>query len=142
MKRSSESVRASVAELNAVLGQAAFVAGYAFEVVAASHGECHLRVPFKNSLERPGGIINGIVIMGAADVAMWLAIMTVRGTEEVWVTADMKTAFLRSGKQEPLLCTARVLKVGKRSAYGTVECVGALSGLLAHHVVTYAHIAK
>lgn len=75
--------------------------------------------------------------MGAADVAMWLAIMTRCGTDEQWVTFDMKTAFLRSGRHEAFLCTARVLKLGKRSAYGTAECRGAESGLLAHHALTY-----
>jgi len=142
MKKSNESALASVAELKTVLDNATFVAGYDFEVVAATHGECQLRVPFNAKLERPDGIINGVTIMGAADVAMWLAIMTVRGTEEDWVTSDLKTAFLRSGKKESLLCIARVLKMGKRTAYGTAECVGAKSGLLAHHTVTYARIVK
>jgi acyl-coenzyme A thioesterase PaaI-like protein len=78
--------------------------------------------------------------MGAADVALWLAIMTQRGTAEHWVTSDMKTAFLRSARQEAFLCTARVLKLGKRSAYGTAESRGAASGLLAHHVLTYVKV--
>jgi acyl-coenzyme A thioesterase PaaI-like protein len=83
-----------------------------------------------------------MTLMGAADVAMWLAIMTLRGVEERWVTSDMKTAFLRSGRQEDFVCTARVLKIGKRSAYGTAECTGASSGLLAHHVLTYVRAAE
>jgi len=37
--------------------------------------------------------------MAAADVAMWLAIMTRLGTAEVAVTAEMKTNFL-SGAME------------------------------------------
>jgi acyl-coenzyme A thioesterase PaaI-like protein len=67
---------------------------------------------------------------------MWLAIMTKRGTAEHWVTSDMKTAFLRSGRQEDFLCTTKVT-IGNRSAYGVAECAGARSGLLAHHVLTY-----
>jgi len=78
--------------------------------------------------------------MGAADVAVWLAIMTLRGTEETWVTSDMKTAFLRSGRREDILCTARILKIGNRSAYGTVDTIGSSSGLLAHHVLTYVKV--
>jgi len=140
MKKSSEVAQATLTELNAVLRRATFVEGYGFKAVAMGRGECQLRVPFQVRSERPGGIINGITIMGAADVAMWLAIMTLRGTAEAWVTTDLKTSFLRSGKKEPLLCTARVLKLGKRTAYGTVECVGAKTGLVAHHTVTYARI--
>lgn len=131
---------ATVAELNAVLEQTAFLKPYGFRVASCGAGVCSLHVAFDPALERPGGIVSGMTLMGAADVAMWLAIMTLRGTAEHWVTTDMKTAFLRSARQEDVTCTARVLKPGKRSMYGTAECQGAGSGLLAHHVLTYARV--
>ena len=99
-----------------------------------------LRVPFVRTLERPGGIVSGMTLMGAADVAMWLAIMTLRGIAEHWVTADMKTAFLRSAREEDIACDARILKPGRRSMYGAAECRGADSRLIAHHVITYARV--
>src|ERR1035437_3862367 len=133
-------IQTSVADLNAVLERTPFLKSYGFSVQSCAPGECVLRVPFSPALERPGGIVSGMTLMGAADVAMWLAIMTQRGTEEHWVTSDMKTAFLRSGRQEDFRCTARILKLGKRTAYGTVETVGASSGLLAHHVLTYTRV--
>lgn len=128
----------SLADLSAVLTGTKFLAGYDFEVEACATGACDLRVPFKPALERPGGIVSGMTIMGAADVAMWLAIMTTRGTEEHWVTSDMKTAFLRPGINEALLCKARVLRLSRRLVYGQVETHGQSSGLIAHHVVTYS----
>ena len=131
------SVLASLPELESVLAQTDFLAGYGLRVEACAPGECDLLVPFKSELERPGGLVSGMIIMGAADVAMWLAIMTRQGTTETWVTSDMKTAFLRSGIRESIVCKARVLKLGRRTAYGTVETHGASSGLLAHHVVSY-----
>jgi len=131
---------ATVAGLNAVLEQTAFLKPYGFRVTSCDAGVCTLHVPFDPLLERPGGIVSGMTLMGAADVAMWLAIMTLRGTVEHWVTTDMKTAFLRSARQEDVTCTARVLKPGKRSMYGTAECQSAGSGLLAHHVLTYARV--
>jgi acyl-coenzyme A thioesterase PaaI-like protein len=134
-------IRTSVADLNAVLEGTPFLKPYGFKVESCAPGECVLRVPFDSALERPGGIVSGMTIMGAADVAMWLAIMTLRGTDEHWVTSDMKTAFLRSGRQEDFICTARILKLGKRTAYGTAECNGVASGLLAHHVLTYVKVA-
>ena len=134
-------VRTSVADLNAVLERTSFLKAYGFAVQSCGAGECVLRVPFDPALERPGGIVSGMTVMGAADVAMWLAIMTQRGTEEHWVTSDMKTAFLRSGRQEDFLCSARILKLGKSAAYGTAECNGVASGLLAHHVLTYVKVS-
>lgn len=131
---------ASVEQLNAVLAESAFLAPYGFFVRSCEVGQCTLIVPFSASLERPGGIVSGMTIMGAADVAMWLAIMTQRGTGEHWVTTDMKTAFLRSARQENVVCVARTLKLGKRTAYGTAECSNERGELLAHHVISYARV--
>lgn len=131
----------SVQDLNRVLESSRFLAAYHFEVTACSAGECELLVPFKPEFQRPGGIVSGMTIMGAADVAMWLAIMTTRGTAEHWVTSDMKTAFLRPGADESLRCTARVLRLGGRTAYGTVETSGQSGALLAHHTVSYAKVS-
>ncbi len=132
----------SVATLNKVLNEASFLDGLGFEARACAPGECVLHVPYLPRNDRPGGVINGMTIMGAADVAMWLAILSARGVNEQWVTADMKTSFLKAGRKESMTCTAKVLKLSQRSAYGTVEIHGADSGLLTHHVLTFAKIEK
>ena len=129
-----------VVELNQVLADTPFLQSYGFRVEAAQHGECNLIVPYQASLERPGGIVSGMTLMGAADVAMWLAIMTLRGVAERWVTTDMKTAFLRSARSEDIACRACVLKAGTRTMYGTAECRNRTAGLIAHHVLTYARV--
>ncbi|RFP09942.1 MULTISPECIES: PaaI family thioesterase [unclassified Duganella] len=136
----NEAPRMSVDQLNTVLAQSAFLAPYGFSVRSCEEKQCTLIVPFSASLERPGGIVSGMTIMGAADVAMWLAIMGERGTQEQWVTTDMKTAFLRSARQENVVCVARILKLGKRTVYGTAECSNEQGQLLAHHVISYARI--
>ena len=129
-----------VSELNQLLADTPFLRPYGFRVESTGVGECTLVVPFQSSLERPGGIVSGLTMMGAADVAMWLAIMTLRGMAEQWVTSDMKTAFLKSARGEDISCSARVLKPGKRTMYGTAECRSAAAGLVAHHVLTYARV--
>jgi len=130
----------SVAELNRVLADTPFLEPYGFRVESTGAGECTLIVPFRAALERPGGIVSGMTLMGAADVAMWLAIMTLRGVEEHWVTSDMKTAFLKSARNEDIACSARVLRAGRRTIYGTAECRSEAVGLIAHHVLTYARV--
>ena len=129
-----------LSELNQLLADTPFLRPYGFRVESTGVGECTLVVPFQSSLERPGGIVSGLTMMGAADVAMWLAIMTLRGMAEQWVTSDMKTAFLKSARGEAISCSARVLKPGKRAMYGTAECRSAAAGLVAHHVLTYARV--
>jgi acyl-coenzyme A thioesterase PaaI-like protein len=53
----------------------------------------------------------------------------------------MKTAFLNSARETDIHCDARVLKLGKRTAYGTAECRAADGVLLAHHVLSYALVS-
>ena len=129
---------ASVEAFDRLLADSAFLRPYGYRVDSIGAGECTLIVPFHPALERPGGIVSGLTMMGAADVAMWLAVMTLRGTSEYWVTSDMKTAFLRKARSEDLTCVARILKPGRRVMYGAVESHGAGTGMVAHHVITYA----
>lgn len=134
----STELACSVEELTQVLADTAFLKPYGFMVQSCAPGECTIVVPYASSLERPGGMVSGMTIMGAADVAMWLAIMTRRGKVERWVTSDMKTAFLSSARETDIYCVARILKLGKRTSYGIAECRDAAGQLLAHHVVSYS----
>jgi uncharacterized protein (TIGR00369 family) len=141
MDSSSKSAQiVGVAELNLVLSKASFLEGLGFEALSCAPGECVLKVPYLPRNDRPGGVINGMTIMGAADVAMWLAILSARSVDEQWVTTDMKTSFLKAGRREAMICTAKVLKLGKRTAYGTVDIRGADSSLLTHHVLSFAKV--
>ena len=69
---------ASIEELNDVLAATPFLKPYGFMVKTCHPGECTIVVPFVASLERPGGILSGMTLMGAADVAMWLAVDAIR----------------------------------------------------------------
>ena len=115
----------------------AFTKAYAFVVAAIAPGSCTLRVPHLPHFERPGGIVSGQVFMTAADVAMWLAIKTLRGIDDPSVTSHMQTHFLRSARGEGFSCTATVLSPGRRTIFGTAECLSPTGQLLAHHTLTY-----
>jgi uncharacterized protein (TIGR00369 family) len=132
---------ASDAELRRILEDVAFTRAYGFRLHAIGDGQCTLEVPFQAHFERPGGIVSGQVFMAAADVAMWLAIMTRLGVRDGSVTAGMTTAFLGAARREPFRCTARVVKLGRRLVYGVAESQGAGGRLLAHHFLTYARAA-
>lgn len=137
----SESV-VSLDALNAVIEDSPFLSSYGVRATSCAHGECEVMMPFTEGLERSDGLISGMALMGAADVAFWLAIMTARGLDETWVTSDMQSAFLRSGRDEAIICTARVLRIGRASVYGTAECRGSNSAdLLSHHTMRWARVS-
>lgn len=58
-------------ELKQVLSESAFARIYNFKLQSFGSGECTLKMPFQEDLERPGGIVAGSIFMTAADVAMW-----------------------------------------------------------------------
>lgn len=124
-------------EVERILGETGFIRVLGFELSELGAGECALKVPFQKAFLRPGEIIAGPVLIAAADVAMWLAIMTERGPGDKSVTLDLKTAFLNSAGAQDFVCRARVLKFGKRLVYGVAECSSLDDRLLTHHTVTY-----
>ena len=117
--------------------ESAFTKSYGFVVKAASAGSCTLEVPYHPQFDRPDGIVSGQVLMTAADVAMWLAIKTLRGIDDPSVTSDMQTHFLERARGEAFTCKAVVIKLGRRTSYGTAECVSSGGTLLAHHTMSY-----
>ena len=124
-------------DLQNLLDTAEFLRPYGFRVVTADNEKCTIELPHRAALERPGGIINGPALMAAADCAMWLAIKARLGVEGDALTSELNTAFLAPAKGEHVYCTARILKMGRRSIYGVAECHGKEGNLFSHHTVTY-----
>lgn len=121
-----------------VANESAFTKAYGFRIIGVGDGSCTLHVPDLPHFERPGGIVSGQVYVTAADVAMWLAIKTVRGLDDPSVTTQMQTYFLDSARREPFTCAAVVIKLGRSTAFGTAECKSLDGRLLALHTMTYA----
>ncbi len=134
----------SVADLQALLDGSPFVQQYAFRVESADGGTCTLYCPGNPDFLRPDGILSGPVFMAAADVAMWIAIISDLGPGAAsTVTVEMKTNFLSalSGPQD-FRCTATLLKSGSRLIYGTADCRDRDGRLLTHHTMTYIRRGK
>ena len=96
-------------ELQALLQRARFVRDYGMRLHAVSDAECTIAMPFRKSLERPGGTVNGPAFMAVADCAMWHAIKRHIGIEHDAVTSELNTAFLNAARRQTVYCTARVL---------------------------------
>lgn len=125
-------------ELETLLSRTPFVQQYGFRLQSVEPGKCTLHFPVKESFLRPDGIVSGPVLMAAADVAMWVAIVSSLGKNATAaVTTEMKTNFLSAARREDFRCTAKVIKTGSRLIFGTAECVADDGRLLAHHTLTY-----
>ena len=125
------------AALQELLDATPFNRQYGLRVASIGDGTCTVAVPYQPVFERPDGLISGPVFMAAADVAMWLAIMTRTGLADRMVTVEMKTNFLNGARAQDVTCTATVLKLGRRLVYGVAECADSAGKLLTHHTLTY-----
>ena len=89
---------------------------------------------------RPGGTVSGPAMFTVADCAFYMAVLGMIGREALTVTSNLNINFLRKPKAETdLICTARILKLGRLLATGdaTVWSEGQ-DAPVAHATVTYA----
>jgi uncharacterized protein (TIGR00369 family) len=109
------------AELEAVIHEGVpLVGSFGVTVEAVEPGRVVVRMPFREGLERPGGTITGPALFGLADVALFGAVLSLIGRVELAVTTSMTINFLRKPLPGPVIAEARVLKLGKRLAYGDI----------------------
>ncbi len=112
-------------------------ASWGVTVLEAADGVARLRLPADPLLLRPGNTVSGPAIMGLADVAMWMALLTTTQGRDNSVTSTMNVNFLRPAGPGPLVATARVVKAGKRMVYGEVLIGAEEADEPAVHVTTH-----
>lgn len=91
-----------------------------FTVDAVSADGIDLRMAFSERLCREGGVVCGQAMMTLADTAMPLAISAVAGEFLPMTTVDQTMHFLRPAAGTDLVAEARVVRIGRTMAYGTV----------------------
>ena len=104
-------------------------------------GACRVRLPYRPQFVRPGGTVAGPLLMGLADFAVYIAVLSVIGRVELAVTTSLNCNFLRRPKPKDVIGEARMLKVGKRLAYGEVSLFTEGEegeGPVAHVTATYS----
>jgi uncharacterized protein (TIGR00369 family) len=80
-----------------------------------------VRMRFSEKLCRDNGVVCGQSLMGLADTAMVVAICAAAGEYFPMTTVDQTTHFMRPALRADLLAEARVARMGKTMAYGTVS---------------------
>ena len=116
-----------------------FAVDYGFSVDSVGSGTSTVRAPYQESFLRPGGTISGPVIMGLADYALFVAILTKIGLVELAVTTNLNINFLRRPDPGDLLAVANVVKIGKRLAVGQIEVyLDGEESMIAHVTSTYS----
>lgn len=113
---------------------------FGFKVERIEHNECVVRARYKEDFLRPGGTISGPVLMALADYAMWGAIMSAADRVQMALTTNLNINFLLRPEPGDIVAIAKVIKLGKRLAVGSVEVLGNTNQeqLVAHVTCTYS----
>lgn len=99
-----------------------------------------LRQRFSERMLRPGGTVSGPTLMGLADFAMYVVLLSAIGPVGLAVTTNLNINFLRKGQPgQDVLAVASLLKLGKRLAVGEVNLLsGSSPDPIAHVTATYS----
>lgn len=79
-----------------------------------------LRMRFSEKLCRDNGVVCGQALMSLADTSMVFAICAAAGDYFPMTTVDQTIHFMRPALRTDLLAEARVVRLGKTMAYGSV----------------------
>ena len=121
--------------------QLPWVRAMGMSVEAIGEGTCRVRLPHRDEHLRPGGTVSGPAMMGLSDYAMYVGVLSAIGRVELAVTTNLSINFLRRPKPAAILADCRMIKVGRRLAYGEVflYAEGAEEdGPVAHVTSTYS----
>jgi uncharacterized protein (TIGR00369 family) len=113
--------------------------GKIFAVTDTGPGFATMRLDPNERHIRPGGTVSGPTLFALADVSAYIALIAHIGPVALAVTTNLNINFLRKPEPEPLECTCRILKLGKRLAVldASITAVGG-EELVAHATATYS----
>lgn len=93
---------------------------FSFRVETIFEGFARLRLAFDERQLRPGGTIAGPVMFTLADTALFAAVLSVIGAEQMVFTSDMNIHFLRKPRPVDLIAECRIIKRGRQLVFGEV----------------------
>ena len=134
--------RITIEEIDELCGEALpWVRLLGLTVEELGEGTCRVRLPQKDEFLRPGGTVSGPALMSLADYAMYVAVLSAIGRVELAVTINLTCNFLRRPKPGDIVADCRLLKLGKRLAFGEASLYAAgeeAAGPVAHVTATYS----
>ena len=103
-------------------------------------GEADIEIEMRDDLRQPHGVLHGGVTATLIDTAMAFAVRTYLPGGEPTATVDLTVHFLRPHFEGSAMCTAKVVKPGKRLFNVSAEVVNENGKLIATGISTYMKI--
>ncbi|MDR3415597.1 MAG: PaaI family thioesterase [Nevskia sp.] len=74
------------------------------------------RLPYRDSMLRPGNVLSGPALFSAADLVMYALVLSHLGPELMAVTANCNINFVAKAKPGDIVGEGRMIKLGRRLA--------------------------
>jgi uncharacterized protein (TIGR00369 family) len=126
----------SIDEARQLLNGSPFAPWWGMQVLSVDSATARVRLLVRPEFFRPGGVLQGGCAMTLADVAFWIAAISVVGIADAGVTLEQTSTFLQAARSD-LTCDAVVLRSGRSVLYGTASVYDSDDKLVTHHALTY-----
>lgn len=110
------------------------------ELVDIERGKAVMQLPMKDELRQPYGLLHGGATASLIDTATAFAVVSVTTREEKCTTVDLTVHYLRPVINETTICTATIVRAGKRLITVSAEVHNEEGKLIATALSTYAKI--
>ena len=111
-----------------------------FELVEISANEAKIKLQMRDELRQPYGILHGGATASLIDTAMAFAVRTCVPKDVATTTIDLTVHYLRPHSEGEVVCTAKVVRAGKRILTVSAEVHNEEKKLIATALSTYTKI--
>ncbi|MEQ1923219.1 MAG: PaaI family thioesterase [Pyrinomonadaceae bacterium] len=102
--------------------------------------EAQISIDMRDDLRQPSGVLHGGVTATLIDTAMAFAVRTRLGIDEATATIDLTVHYLRPHITGVFICTAKVVRAGKRIFTVSADVHGEDGKLIATGLSTYTRV--
>ena len=110
------------------------------DLVDIRPNEAVIKIEMRDDLRQPSGVLHGGVTATLIDTAMAFAVRTHLEDHEFTATIDLTVHYLRPHTGGPVVCTAKVVRAGKRIFTVSAEAENAEGKLIATALSTYTRV--
>ncbi len=110
------------------------------ELVEIEAGKAVMKMPMKEELRQPYGLLHGGATASLIDTATAFAVIGAIGRDEKATTVNLTVHYLRPVIDENCICTAKVVRAGKRLITVSAEVHNEAGKLIATALSTYTKV--
>jgi len=118
-----------------------FVGLVGMELAGIKSGEAIVKLKMRRELRQPHGLLHGGATASLIDTATAFAVVSVLDESEKASTVDLTVHYLRPVSEGEIVCTAKIVRGGRRLLTVSAEVVNDEGNLVATALSTYTKIS-